>query len=218
MRKGLFTLVFAFAAVFASAQCDPVSSIDENFDTWEGNPFAGEMGIGECWSTVPNGGMVYGEQNVTFYGFMSPNIDMFLISPEVVPGDYDISYDAAVMGDIIDGITLEIGTVASNDNVSDFTPIYPATELSSEILTLNQVIQITEENRYFAIKIHTTAPHSAATIDNLVLTEKLSARRACPKPYARLKSRGGSICAMSPSSPSTAKTRAISTTPSSACP
>ncbi|HLV23770.1 MAG TPA: T9SS type A sorting domain-containing protein [Moheibacter sp.] len=173
MKKGLLTLVFAFMAVVASAQCDPVSSIDENFDTWEGNPFAGEMGIGECWSTAPNGGMVYGEQNVTFYGFMSPNVDMFLISPEVMPGNYDLSYDAAVNGDIVDGITLEIGTVASNEDVSSFTPIYPATDLSSEILTISQVIQITEEKRYFAIKIHTTAPHSAASIDNLVLTQRL---------------------------------------------
>jgi hypothetical protein len=174
MKKVLFSLLAIFAVATASAQCDPIASINENFDSWVGNPFGGEMGIGECWSTEPNGGYVYGEQNVTFYAFMSPNLDMYLILPEIVPGSYDLIFDVAVAGDITDGITVETGTVESNDDVSTFDPFYDPNAVTGETQTISQVIQITEESRYYAIKIHTTAPHSAAFIDNLVLSPRLS--------------------------------------------
>lgn len=174
MKKVLFSLLTVFAVTAVFGQCDPVSSIDENFDSWMGDPFGGEMGIGECWSTEPNGGYVYAEQNVTFYAFMSPNLDMYLVLPEIVPGNYDLTFDVAVAGDIIDGITVETGTVESNDDVSTFDPFYDPNAVTGETQTISQVIQITEESRYYAIKVHTTAPHSAAFIDNLVLSPRLS--------------------------------------------
>jgi len=174
MKKVLFSLLATFVVTVVSAQCEPVNSIDESFDSWVGNPFGGEMGIGECWSTEANGGYVYAEQNVTFYAFMSPNLDMYLILPEIVPGNYDLQFDVAVAGDISDGITVETGTVESNDDVSTFDPFYAPNAVTAETQTVFQVIEVTEESRYYAIKVHTTAPHSAAFIDNLILSPRLS--------------------------------------------
>lgn len=173
MKKVLFSLLATFVVAVVSAQCEPVNSIDENFDSWAGNPFGGEMGIGECWSTEANGGYVYAEQNVTFYAFMSPNLDLYLISPEIVPGNYDLSFDAGVSGDIVDGISLEVGTISSIGDLSSFVSIGEAVSLTTDVQNLQYGLSTNDEIKYFAVKVSTTAPHSAAFIDNLVLTSQL---------------------------------------------
>jgi|GEM_PF-1727497 len=173
MKKGLLSLVLVLATITGFGQCDPVNGINENFDTWEGNPFGGDMAIGECWSTIPNGGYVYGDTNVTFYAFMSPNLDMYLISPEIVEGDYDLSFDAGVIGDIVDGISIQVGTVSGNSDASSFTAIGDAVTLTSDAQTLNFSLTTTATNKYIAFKVMTTTPHSAAGIDNVVLSPSL---------------------------------------------
>ena len=173
MKKGLLSLVMVFVAVFASAQCDPVSAINENFDTWEGDPFGGVMGIGECWTTIGNGGMVYGDHNVTFYSFSSPNINMFLSSPEIVAGDYDLTFDAMTVsmdGSQTEGVTVEVGTLTIANDASTYVAISEPVALTNDAQSIQLPISLTANAKFIAVKISTTAPHSAAGIDNFVLT------------------------------------------------
>jgi len=164
MKKGLLSLVFAFAAVFASAQCDPVSSIDENFDDWEE--------INECWTGINNGGMFLVDGDITFYTFLTPNLDMYLISPEITAGDYTLSFDfgtASMDGEEVEGITVEAGTLTSNENADSFVSLGEAIETTIATQTMELQVTLTSDVKYFVIKVHAVAPHSAAIVDNLVL-------------------------------------------------
>ncbi len=165
MKKGLFSLFFAFAVAFASAQCDPVSAIDENFDDWEA--------IDECWTGVGNGGMFMYGGELTFYTFMSPNLDMYLISPEIVAGDYNLTLDfgtVSMNGEEVDGITVEIGTLTTNANTDSFTSVSSAIETTIATQSFNIPVTLSSDVKYIAIKVHGTTPHSAAFVDNVVLT------------------------------------------------
>lgn len=164
MKKIIFSLVFAGMVNFGFAQCEPVYSINESFDDWEE--------IDECWATVGNGGMVYADSNVTFYGFMGGGISMYLISPEIVAGNYTLMFDAATLslgGEQTEGVTLEIGTLTSNTEVSSFSSVSETYTLLNDGQTLQIPVSFTAEDKYFAVKVSVMVPHSAAGIDNLVL-------------------------------------------------
>lgn len=169
MKKGLFILSFAFFAVFAAAQCDPVAEINENFDSWDG--------IDPCWTTVSNGGMVYPDSNITFYSFQSANISMYLISPEIVEGEYILSFDAGTIPlgeEQTEGVTLEIGTLSTNGDSSSFVAVNEPVTLLNDFQTVEVPVTFTADAKYFAVKVSTLAPHSAAGIDNLVLAPSLA--------------------------------------------
>lgn len=169
MKKGLFILSFAFMAVFASAQCDPVTEINENFNSWEE--------IDPCWTAVSNGGMVYADSNITFYSFMSANISMYFISPEIVEGEYILSFDAGTIPlgeEQTEGVTLEVGTLATNGDTSSFIAVNEPVTLLNDFQTVEVPVTFTADAKYFAVKVSTLAPHSAAGIDNLVLSPSLA--------------------------------------------
>lgn len=164
MKKGLFSMVFAFAAVFASAQCDPVSSIDENFDDW--------AEINECWTGLANGGMFLVEGDVTFYTFMQPNVSMYLISPEIVAGDYTLTFDFGTVplnGEEVEGITVEAGTLTNNENTDSFVSLGAPQPTTIATQSMELPVTFTSDVKYFVIKVHGVNPHSAALVDNLVL-------------------------------------------------
>ncbi len=169
MKKGLLSLVLAFVTITGFGQCDPVNGIDENFDTW--------TEIGECWTGVGNGGMFLVEGDVTFYSFMNPNLSMYLISPEIVEGEYNLTFDfatASMDGQEVDGITVEVGTVTSNANTDSFVSISDPIATTIATQSFEVPVTITGDVKYFAIKVATITPHSAALVDNLVLTPNLA--------------------------------------------
>lgn len=170
MKKGLFSLVLAFAATIGFGQCEPVSSIDENFEGW--------TEINECWTDVGNGGMFLVENDVTFYTFMSPNVSMYLISPEIAEGQYNLTFDFATVSmsgdEEVEGITVEVGTVNSNENADSFVSISEPISTTIAVQNFNTPVTITADAKYFAIKVTGAAPHSAAYVDNLVLTSTMA--------------------------------------------
>lgn len=170
MKKGLFSLMVGMAATLTFGQCDPVAQIDENFDTWSEE-------IGECWTGVGNGGMFLVEGDVTFYSFMSPNLSMYLISPEIVAGQYNLAFDfgtASMDGEEVEGITVEVGTVTSNANADTFVSISEPVATTIAAQTFNVPVTVEGDVKYFAIKVSTTTPHSAAWVDNVVLSPALA--------------------------------------------
>lgn len=165
MKKALFSLTLVLAATFGFAQCDPQSTINENFDDW--------TAIDPCWKGVTNGGMFFVEGDITFYSFMGADVSMYLISPEIVAGTYNLTFDFGTVtlmgGGETEGITIEAGTVTSNVNGDSFVASGEPIATTIAVQTYNVPVTITSEAKYFAIKVHSTIPHSAALVDNLVL-------------------------------------------------
>lgn len=169
MKKGLLSLALALVTIAGFGQCNPVNGIDENFDTW--------TEIDECWTGINNGGMFLVDGDVTFYSFMNPNLSMYLISPEIVAGQYNLTFDfgtASMDGEEVDGITVQAGTVTGNENADSFVPISDPFTTTITTQSLSVPVTITADVKYFAIKVSTITPHSAALVDNLVLEPNLA--------------------------------------------
>lgn len=168
MKKGLFSLAFAFATTIGFGQCDPVNTINEDFEGW--------TEINECWTGVSGTGMFLVENDVTFYTFMNPNVSMHLISPELVEGQYNLTFDFATVsmtGGETEGITVEVGTVTSNENAESFVSISQPRNTTVAVQSFSTPVTVTADTKYFAIKVTGAAPHSAAYVDNLVLTSTM---------------------------------------------
>lgn len=165
MKKTLLSLFWAGMATMGFAQCEPVYVINENFDAWEE--------IDPCWTDIGNGGMIYADSNVTFYGFMGGPMSMYLITPEIAAGNYTLTFDAASLsldGSQTEGITLEVGTLTSNADFSSFSSISEVYPLENAGEAVQVPVTASEEVKFIAFKVSVLVPHSAAGIDNVVLT------------------------------------------------
>jgi len=166
----LCLLAVGLVSFNANSQCTAVSSINENFDTWQGNPMQGNMAIDPCWATIGNGGMVYGSQNITFYGSMGTNVDMYLISPETVSGTYSLSFSAASSSANYT-VAYEVGTIANKTDKTTFVSSGAAVvNASNQAQTITTNVTTSATQKYVAIKVVTTGVHNAGILDNFVLT------------------------------------------------
>lgn len=169
MKKLGLLLMLVLMSKSMYAQCDPQSEINENFDTW--------TSLDPCWKGINNGGMFLVEGDVTFYTFMTPNLSMYLISPEIVSGSYNLKFDFSTVstnGEEVAGITVQAGLVSSTDSADSFVAISDplSTTIAPQVMDVN--LDLSGESKYFAIKVSAIAPHSAAMIDNLVLSPTMS--------------------------------------------
>lgn len=172
----LCLLAIGLVSFNANSQCTSVASINENFDTWQGNPTGG---IDQCWSTIQNVGMVYGDKNVTFYGGQGSSAEMYLISPEVVSGTYTLTFSAMAVpaGPNPYTVEFEVGTVDINTSTGTFTPSGVIETVGQQSQTITRSITINSTQKYVAVKVKTSGPHNAATLDNFVLTSSASTPR-----------------------------------------
>ena len=98
---------------------------------------------------------------------------MFLSSPEVVVGDYNLTFDAMTVsmdGSQTEGVTVQVGTLTAAGDASTFVAIGESVTLLNEAQQIQLPLSLTADAKYIGVKISTTAPHSAAGIDNFVLT------------------------------------------------
>lgn len=168
MKKSLFSLFFAIVTSTGFGQCDPVNDINESFDGW--------TELGECWKGISNGGMFLVEDNVTFYSFMSPNLSMYLISPEVAEGNYNISFDfstVSMTGGEVEGVTIQVGTLSDNQNADSFVAITDAMTATLETQALSIPVTIAGNAKFIVIKYSSMTPHSAGSVDNFVLSRAM---------------------------------------------
>lgn len=170
MKKALFSLGLTLATTFGFSQCDPQSSIDENFDGWNV--------MDPCWKGINSGGMFLFGDEITFYSSNLSNMSMYVVSPEIVAGNYNLTFDFATVGLMpgteTEGITFEVGTLESNANVDSFVSISEPIETTSATQTFNVPVSISGDVKYFVIKYSSTEPHSAAFIDNVVLASDMN--------------------------------------------
>lgn len=150
--------------------CEPVAYFNEGFDGFV------EF-TEECWSASAGTPMIYPdfeetESFVSFYSMTSPNVDAYLVSPEVttMDGNHQLSFDisknvASAPGDI----TVQVGTLAVADDYSTFVAFgTPYTISSTEVSTYaNLVLPASETQKYIAFQMQASGSHVAAILDNV---------------------------------------------------
>ena len=164
-----FLFTFTFLLAFAGySQCNPVTSIDENFNGW--------TEVDECWSTLTAGALVYQDTDaITFYSLFSPNTPTMLVTPKIVANTYSVSFDAnAITGSsATTGLQIQVGTVTDNSDASTFTAIGSPIDLTSTATTYSLEVTLNADE-YLVFNATLPTAHSALSIDNVILDNTLS--------------------------------------------
>ena len=162
--------------------CPAVATLDENFNSFTFTT----PGTGlpqNCWSNINTGPLVYisgtaGENYATFYASQSPNIDAYLVSPELTTlgGNYELSFDTkrVVMGPppAAGTVTIQLGTLSDKADAATFVAFGDPIAVTDELVNhANIAITAEEGQKYIAFRIVGNTVHNAALIDNVVWSE-----------------------------------------------
>lgn len=106
----------------ANAQCKPVTSLVENFDTWKD--------INKCWTAQGGKAMLYAsDKKIIFYSMTSPGENMYLITPEIKAGTYILSLDISDNGG---DTALEIFSAGNASDAKSYRSIAKASKITGE--------------------------------------------------------------------------------------
>lgn len=165
MKRFLLYLSLVAISYNGYSQCDPMSSIEEDFDTW--------TSIDQCWRTYAGSSMLYPDSGaITFYSFFTANANLTLVTPEIneLDGTQTLSFTASGSAE---GISIEIGTLTDNDDINTFTAF--GSSISLTTTTTNYSVSIPSSSAsYIGIRAIIPPMHGAVALDNLELTSTLS--------------------------------------------
>lgn len=143
----------------ANAQCKPVTSLVENFDTWKD--------INKCWTAQGGKAMLYAsDKKIIFYSMTSPGENMYLITPEIKAGTYILSLDISDNGG---DTSLEIFSAGNASDAKSYRSIAKASKITGE--KKNYTISI-KKDTHLALKVLLNGVHQAVYVDNFSLTSK----------------------------------------------
>ncbi|MFA7446651.1 MAG: T9SS type A sorting domain-containing protein [Flavobacteriaceae bacterium] len=164
MKKHLLLLGITFLSYnFATAQCEPVSSLDEAFD--------GDS-MPACWTGSHSYPNIMTGDKITFYSGDSGTIDIYLVSPEITAFNGQQTLTFTATGTSMSPV-LQIGTLDAADNFSTFTAVGDEIALGEE--TTFSVDIPTSTQKFIAFKFSANgASHSAGTLDNVTLQTNAS--------------------------------------------
>lgn len=142
------------------AQCKPVSTITENFDTWKD--------INKCWIAQAGGKtMLYAsDKKIIFYSMYSPGENMYLVTPKIKAGNYSLSFDISDNGG---ETTLEIFSVSNTSDTQSYVSIAKPSKITGDKKTFN--ISVKKET-HLALKVLLNGVHQAVYLDNFSLKPK----------------------------------------------
>ncbi|MDN3692371.1 hypothetical protein QWZ06_08880 [Chryseobacterium tructae] len=143
----------------AKAQCKPVSTIVENFDTWKD--------IDKCWTAQGGKAMLYAsDKKIIFYSMNSPGENMYLVTPEIKAGNYTLTLDISDNGG---ETTLEIFSVGNTSDAKSYVSIAKPSKITGDKKTFN--IAIKKDTR-LGLKVLLNGVHQAVYMDNFLLKQK----------------------------------------------
>lgn len=171
MKKNLLSfalLVGLFASQETFAQCDPVTTINEDFNTYT------ELSE-SCWTANEGSPMVSidgseTEKFISFYSFMSANTPGYAVTPQIVSidGSQTITFETAMQeGSAPGNVTIQIGTLSNATDFETFTAVGEVIEVPAEATEYSVAIPTTDDT-YIAFQITADGQHVAASIDNVV--------------------------------------------------
>ncbi len=143
----------------ANAQCKPVPSLVENFDTWKD--------INKCWTAQGGKAMLYAsDKKIIFYSMTSPGENMYLVTPEIQAGTYTLSLDISDNGG---DTALEIFSAGNASDAKSYRSIAKTSKITGEkkIYTIS-----IKKDTHLALKVLLNGVHQAVYVDNFSLTSK----------------------------------------------
>ncbi|MFC3158525.1 hypothetical protein SAMN05443633_111134 [Chryseobacterium arachidis] len=160
MRKTVFAGIMTLGGLLtANAQCKPVATITENFDTWKD--------INKCWTAQSGKAMLYpNDKKIVFYSMTSPRENMYLVTPKIKAGNYTLTLDASDNGG---ETTLELFSINNTSDTKSYVSIAKAAKITGDKKTFT--ISLKKES-YLGLKVVLNGVHQAVYIDNLSLKPK----------------------------------------------
>lgn len=142
-----------------NAQCKPVSTLAENFDTWKD--------INKCWTAQPGKAMLYAsDKRIIFYSMSNPGENMYLVTPEIKAGTYTLSVDLSDNGG---ETTLELFSINSSSDAKSYVSITKPSKITGEKKTYTISLK---KDTHLGLKVLLNGVHQAVYMDNLSLTPK----------------------------------------------
>jgi len=143
----------------ANAQCKPVATLSENFDTWKD--------INKCWTAQAGKAMLYAsDKRIVFYSMTNPGENMYLVTPEIKAGTYTLSLDLSDNGG---ETTLELFSVDNPSEVKTYVSITKPSKITGE----KKVFTVSlKKDSHLGLKVLLNGVHQAVYMDNLSLQAK----------------------------------------------
>lgn len=178
----LCLLLTSLFSIKVHSQCTAVSTLSEDFSSFSnGDPFPLN-----CWSWVANPALstviplayvnedtsvTPSEKAAALYSFTYTTRTFYMISPALntINGNYHLKFDAKLFSSLGTGSTLQIGTLDSNTNITNFTPVGSIITPTTINQTFTSIaIPAVTGHQYVAIKFTPGGNHSTVLIDNVV--------------------------------------------------
>ncbi|MHA3789661.1 T9SS type A sorting domain-containing protein [Flavobacterium hauense] len=155
------------------ATCTVLETLNENFSN-----FTDDDLTLNCWSKnagVPMFFISQEEDNdnkyANFYSFTSPNVDGYVVTPELstIDGNHQLTFDAGMDAGTAEGssATIQVGTLTIANDYSTFVAVGDLITLG-ENQSYTRQIAASETAKYIAFRFSGTLEHTAAMLDNVV--------------------------------------------------
>ncbi|MDH6253153.1 hypothetical protein M2347_002880 [Chryseobacterium sp. H1D6B] len=170
MKLKLLFTALAFSSITANAQLASINESFDSFNTGSANPLP-QNG----WTSVLSGQRIYpdapaGNKYLQAYTFFSPNIAFYAVTPQIAApnGSKTLSFSTALTTGSGGEGSIQAGLVASNTDMSTFTPLGNAVTLTSTTLQTLSYTVPASSSQYIAFKFIGNVAHAAILIDNVV--------------------------------------------------
>lgn len=176
MKKTLLSAVLFCAYLTSNAQCDPVTTFNQNFETFTNGPLPQNCWTANTGNPKLNVATVSANKLLQAYSFMSPTAPIYIVSPELttIDGSSMITFDTQFStGSAPGNMTIEVGTLAAATNYASFQAIGSPITVTSSLT--NQTVNIpATTDKFIAFKIVADAQHVSSNIDNITYIPRLN--------------------------------------------
>jgi len=169
MKKTLLSVAFFFATLISNAQCNPVVSFTQNFETFTNGPVSQN-----CWtgSTAPKLSVatVSGNKMLQAYSYINPTEPFYIVSPELtsIDGNQALSFTAQpATGSAPGSMLIQIGTMTSATDFGSFVEVGTPFTVSASQTSFSLNIPASNAHKFIAFRIVADAQHVASLIDNI---------------------------------------------------
>jgi len=152
--------------VAVAGPCDAVEAFRYEFDDFTAFPE-------QCWASSQGYPMIGlttdADKAIRLYSFTNPTADFYIVSPAVstINGEYVLEFDIESVAANAAGGTLQVGTLAAQNDYSTFAPVGSPIVLSAATAYTSLPVPAVQGHQYAAIKYTPTGVHQIVTIDNI---------------------------------------------------
>ena len=171
MKKTLLSAVLFCTTLISNAQCDPVVSFSQNFETFTDGVLPQSCWTANTGSPKLTVATVSGNRVLQAYSFFSPAAPIYIVSPELtsIDGNQALSFTAQpAAGSTPGGImTIQIGTMSTATDFGSFQEVGTPITVSASQTNFAFTIPASNAHKFIAFKIVADAQHVASLIDNI---------------------------------------------------